>query len=433
MAGQAGRPKPSRILRIQAVTICCLWLAGMVNFLDRSSLAIANTTIRAELGLSGTQIGALLSVFSLVYAFSQLPAGILLDRFGTRVVLTAAMFVWSLAQTVTGLASSFSEFVATRVVLAGGEAPFIPSSVKAIQDWFHARDRGAPMGILVSSNNLGPALAPPLLTAIMLRFGWRHMLMGIGALGFLLAFAWYPLYRDRNRVAMTPADLAYLGSPPPGAKFALREWVALFRLRTMWGMMLGFGGVNYTTWLYISWLPGYLQAARHLTLSATGWVAMIPFLGGAAGGLTSGALADWMVRWGLEPMRSRKMLIVGGLICSGLSTIGVPYATGIRSAVVAMSAAVYFIYFAGTSAWGLVEAAAPPRYVASVGSIQNFGSFVCASFGPVLTGWLLDHTHSFQIALIICGCVAFLGALSYLFVVKDPIPASVAAGQELGV
>ncbi len=408
---------------MRSFAVSFLFLAGIVNYLDRTSFSIANTSIRADLGLSGTQIGALLSAFSLAYGVAQLPIGLMLDRLGSRVILAAGMFVWSLAQMATGLVSSFAGFMTTRIGLGAGEAPMMPCGVKVMNDWFSARDRGLPTGLLTASNTLGVTLAPPVLTAIMLAFGWRAMFVSVGLFSLLLSLAWYPLYRDRASVLLTQAETESLGleTERPRIEMSLQQWKQLFRQRTVWGMMLGFGGVNYTTWLYLSWLPGYLQAARHLTIARTGWVTIIPYLFGTIGSVVSGGAVNGLIRRGYAPMVACKVLIVGGMFCSALSTLGVGYAATATGAVACVSIALFFIYFAGNSGWGLAQAMAPAHMVASVSAIQNFGSFVCASLAPIITGWLLDHTHSFNIALMICSLATTLGGLSYWFVVKDRI------------
>ena len=254
-------------------SVSFLFIAGIVNYLDRTSFSIANTSIRADLGLSATKIGALLSAFSLAYGVAQLPIGLMLDRIGPRVILAVGMFFWSLAQMATGLVSSFSGFMATRIGLGAGEAPMMPCGVKVMNDWFSARDRGLPTGLMTASNTLGVTLSPPILTVIMLSFGWRSMFVSVGIFSLLISLAWYPLYRDRERVLLTSAEAQSMGLDleGPRTEMSLRQWRLLFRLRTMWGMMLGFGGVYYTTWLYLSWLPGYLQAERLLTIARTGW------------------------------------------------------------------------------------------------------------------------------------------------------------------
>jgi cyanate permease len=192
----------------------------------------------------------------------------------------------------------------------------------------------------------------------------------------------------------------------------------------MWGMMLGFGGINYTVWLYMSWMPNYLEAVHHASIAATGWLAIIPFLCGALGMLISGIIADFLVRRGITPIRTHRILLLTGMTCSAISTLLVPHISGATGAAFGIGMALFFIYLAGNSGWGLVQSIAPQGIVASVATIQNFGSFVCASFAPIITGWLLDRTHSFNLTLVICSMVSILGALSYLFIVKDPITVS---------
>jgi len=112
------------------------------------------------------------------------------------------------------------------------------------------------------------------------------------------------------------------------------------------------------------------------------------------------------------------------MICSACCTFLVPSIAGAVGAAFGIGMALFFTHGAGNSGWGLVQSMAPKGIVASVGTIQNFGSFICASVAPVLTGWLLDRTHSFHLTLTICAMVSVLGALSYAFIVKDPIPAT---------
>jgi MFS family permease len=419
------RPRPTRrIAKIQVIAVSFLSIAGVINYIDRGSLAIANTTIRADLGFSATRMGVMLSAFSLSYAFSQLPVGVLLDRFGERRVLGAGMFLWSVTQTATGLVRGFASFVATRVGLAAGESPFVVSAVKTVNDWFDVCDRATPMGIVNSATTMGQAIAPPILTVIMLAFGWRGMFMLIGIPGLVLSVAWFAFYRDRKDVSLDDDEKAYFaasGLPSNLSRISFAQWLGLFRLRTVWGMMLGFGGINYTVWLYMSWMPNYLEAERHLSVAATGTIAIIPFFFGAVGMFISGVIADSLIRHGVPPIKSHRGLLFTGMTCSAISTLLVPYIPGATGAACGIGMALFFTYLAGNSGWCLVHAIAPSGVVASVATIQNFGSFVCASFAPVITGWLLDRTHSFHLPLVICSLVSILGALSYVFLVKQPI------------
>jgi MFS family permease len=399
-------PAPSGLRRHQTITLSLLFLAGVVNFLDRSSLSIANSTVRAEMHLSATEMGWLLSAFSLAYGLAQLPLIGILDRAGTRSLVGGGLILWSAAQMLTGLVRGLPTFLLLRVLLGAGEAPFFPSGIRSIREWFTSASRGRATAIMNSSQTFGLAVAPPALTWIMLRLGWRAMFIVLGASGLFVAAAWIALHRARR-------DTEFREAEPPSPTAPQAAWRALIRQRTTWGMMLGWGGINYTVWLYLTWLPAYLQGQRHLSLAKTGWVAAAPFLAGALGMLTSGALTDRLARSGIPLTTIHRRNIVGGMVISAASTFAVAHSQSTLQAVAGISAALFFIHFAGTSGWGYVQAVSPLRYVASLGALQNFASFMIASVAPVLTGWLLDRTHSFTIALGVCSAVALLGALSY--------------------
>ncbi|HAT1576702.1 TPA: MFS transporter [Raoultella ornithinolytica] len=421
LASQTGA-KPARIRRVQNVTLVLLFIAGIVNFLDRSSLSVAGEAIRGDLGLSATEFGVLLSAFSLSYGFAQLPSGMLLDRFGPRIVLGAGLIFWSLMQALTGMVNSFSHFILLRIGLGIGEAPFMPAGVKSINDWYVQKERGTAVGIFNSSTVLGQAIAPPALVLMQIAWGWRTMFVVIGLAGIVVGLCWYAWYRNRAQFDLQQDERLYLAAPVqarPTLNFS--EWLGLFKRRTTWGMILGFSGVNYTGWLYIAWLPGYLQAQQGLSLAKTGWVAAIPFLAAAVGMWVNGIVVDALARREYDLAKTRKTAIVVGLLLSALGTLLVVQSSSPAQAVAFISMALFCVHFAGTSAWGLVQVLVSEQKVASVAAIQNFGSFVFASFAPVVTGWVVDTTHSFNLALVIAACVTFTGALCYFFIVKDPI------------
>ncbi len=384
------------------MVLTLLFLAGLVNFFDRTALSVANTSVRAEMHLNATQMGWLLSAFSLAYGVAQLPLAAVLVRVRPERVLGVGLWVWSAAQLLTGFVRRVPSFLVLRMLLGAGEAPFYPCGVELVRSSFPERTRGRATAVMSMSQTLGLAAAPPVLTALLLRLGWRTMFLMLGAAGFAVAGAWAVLDRARSRK-----------TPGAGARSAALTWGVLLRSRTMWGMMLGFGGINYTNWLYTAWLPGYLQEARHMSLAKTGWLAAIPFLAGAAGMLTSGLVSDALRQRGLRLTAVHRTNLVAGMVVSAASTLLVAHSATTGRAVTGVSAALFFIHFAGTSGWGYVQTVAAAEVVATVSALQNFASFLIASAAPVITGWLLDRTHSFSLALGICTVVTLLGALSY--------------------
>lgn len=404
--------EPRQLPVRQATTLILLFAAGVINFFDRASLSVANTTVRAEMHLSATQMGWLLSAFSLAYGFSQLPLLALLERLGTRRTLGAGLGLWSAAQMLTGLVRGMGSFIGLRVLLGAGEAPFYPCGMQIVRESFPDGTRARATAFLNMSQTLAMAAAPPVLTIVMLRFGWRWMFCSLGVGGLLVGAAW--ISRSIDRAALDTSGHVVTNAGVPGA------WKGLLRYRTMWGMMLGWSGINYTVWLYTAWVPGYLEESRHLDLAKTAWLAAIPFLFGAAGMALSGVVSDWLVRREVGLAKVHRLSLVLGMILSAIGTFVVGHSHTTTMAIMGISTALFFVHFAGTSGWGYAQTMGSNLYAAHVGALMNFASFTIASAAPIVTGWLLDRTRSFTLALELCSGVMLLGALSYATLARPP-------------
>lgn len=417
--------KTPRLKHIQLISITFLTLAGTVNYLDRSTLSIANHSVSHELGLSASQMGLLLSAFSFAYAFSQLPIGMLLDRFGVRVMLGLGMFVWSSAQLCGGLVSSLPQFLVARVALGLGEAPNFPAGATVVSEWFAVHERGRPTGIFITSSTIAPAIAPPVLTVIMLVFGWRTMFIVMGLLGIAVSIGWYLVYRDRRKVPLELEEVAFLSEGEPELRaerrMTMREWRGLFSKATTWGMIFGNMGVIYMVWLYLTWLPAYLEHERHISIANTGWLVSIPYLFGTLGMLSSGFVSDGLMVRGVAPMTSSKWPICVGLVGAAVFTVPAAFTPNLTLAMIYLCAAMYFVNLASGACWTLATFAAPRHMVASLASIQNFGGYFGGSFAPFVTGIVVDRSHSFVNAFLISAMVAFAAALVYMFIVRTRI------------
>ena len=427
--------KSAKIKRIQTAALVLLVVAGLINYFDRIALSIANPAVSAELNLSASEMGLLLSAFSLPYAIAQLPLGVMLDRIGARIMLGAGLLIWSVAQLAGGLVQTLNQFIVSRIFLGIGEAPQFPAGAKVFSEWYALEERGTPTGIFVASSTIAPALAPPLLTAMMLAFGWRGMFIIMGVAGILAAIGWYALYRDRRDVELSLEEVDHLSGVDRAAsdenQMTFGEWLGLFRERTTWGLALGFMGVIYMVFLYVTWLPAYLQQERGLSITESGWVLMIPFLGGTLGQLTSGYAADKLLARGFGTINSRKLPICIGLIFAAAFTVPAAYTPNLTMAILCLTLAMYFVNLASGGSWALVSVAAPRRLVASLGSVMNFGGYLAGAAAPLITGIVVDKTGSFVNALLISACVALAGAFAYILIVKAPIADPVKAPDAL--
>lgn len=415
---------PPRIRRRQTLALVLLVLTGVINYLDRATLAVANEFIRADLGLSLGQMGLLLSAFSWSYALCQLPVGALVDKIGPRWLLGMGLVVWSLAQAAGGLVSTFGWFVIARIVLGIGEAPQFPAAARVVSNWFPLRARGTPTGVYNSASPLGVALAPLLLSPLIAATSWHWAFFVTGAMGLVAAVIWVALYRDPVRRDMSEAEIAYLDAgqsnePAPKATFA--SWRALFRHRATWGMLFGFSGSVYLNWVYLTWLPGYLRTERQMDIAYAGLAASVPFACGFAGALIAGWASDQVAKNSASPLAGRRRAVVVAMLGMVAFTIPAALVESNTVAIACISIVIFLANAASACSWSLVTVVAPRSRVGSLGAIQNFGGFIGGALAPILTGFIAQ-TWSFVPALLTGAGIAFLGAMAYQFLVVRSVP-----------
>ncbi|ARQ75764.1 MFS transporter [Pseudomonas fragi] len=402
----------------KTLTIFFLFLIGVVNYLDRSALSIANTTIQKDLAISPMQMGVMLSAFSIAYAFSQLPLGALIDKLGSKLALGGSLVVWSVAQAAFGLFSSYGHLVGLRVLLGIGEAPVFPSAAKALSEWFDTQERGTATGWVWSSTCIGPCLAPPLLTVFMVHLGWRGMFILTGVMGLLLAVCWFKFYKSKAQYMAETGRAEPV--PVQQVKAPKVRWTSLFKDRNTWGAFLGFMGVIYMIWLNLTWLPGYFEREHGLDLYRTAWVVSLAYLFGALGTIVAGKCCDRLVARGMRVLASRKLMVILGLLGGALFTLIVAFTTNVVACVILLCLTMFFINISSATAWMIVNTIVPSERVASFGSIQNFGGYLAGSIAPILTGFSVQQSGSFSSAFVISAVVAACSAFAYFALLKEP-------------
>ena len=409
--------------RLRWGIVTLLLLAAIVNYLDRANLSIANTTIAAEFGFSQTEMGLLLSAFLWPYALANLPAGWLVDKLGPKKMFSWALGLWSGFTVLTAFANSYSYFYGLRMLLGVSESPFFTSGIKITHRWFGDSERGLPTAIINTGSQIANAIAPPILTVLLLTLGWRGMFVAIGVMGLPLLLAWWKFYRDPN--AREDA-LLHAGQPSvavPQEKGEVR-WRALFRHSTTWFMVIGNFSIMFTIWVYLTWLPGYLEKSLGFSLKATGWIASIPFLAGILGVLVGGMLSDNLVRRGVRAITARKVPIVSGAALAACFVAPIPFVNSTPLAIGLLALGYFFSQMPQGALWTLASDIAPKSQVASLGAIQNFGGFLGAAMAPIVTGIILDTTGKFTNVFLLGAALLMLGALSYGLFVRKPLQAS---------
>ena len=412
-----------RVRSIQRGALAMLVLSGSINTIDRAALSVANPLIRHDLHLSIAQMGLLLSAFLWAYAFAQLPTGALIDRLGPRRLLAIGLAVWSTAQLLCGFVANVGQFAAARVLLGVGEAPNFPTGGRVVRDWFTLRERGFASGVFNSASYIGTGIAAPLLTFLMLAYGWRWMFSIMGALGLGVAVLWFAFYRDPAQMALTAEEDRYRtagDAPEKGRPVTFSEWRRLFRCRTTWGMILGYFGVIYVNWLFNAWLPGYLEIARHMSIRKTGLVSALPYVFAVAGALCGGWLADRLMAGGMSRVSSRQVPLCIAMALNAVLVVAVALVDSNVIAVACLCGSMFCGTVATSCAWATVSVVAPANCTGSLGAMQNFGGYCGGALAPTVTGFIVQGTGSFVPALLV-GAVMCAFAVAAFATIRRPI------------
>jgi len=383
-----------------------LFLLGMsvlINYIDRSNLSIAAPLIKDELGISATQLGTLLSVFFYTYGLLQIPAGWLVDHFDVKSVFALGFFLWSAATAVTGLLHGFAALIIARAVLGVGECVAFPAYGKIVGTHFHETQRGFANSIVSCGLALGPGFGILLGGNVVGRFGWRPFFLFLGFVGLLWLIPWWAWMPKR--------------SPHPALTTQPRGGVlAILRQRSAWGTCLCLFCFNYASYTLVTWLPFYLTRERNFDMSHMasigGWV----YLLFAVSSVVWGKLSDRWITTGGSPTTVRKTIATTGYIAIGIFFFASAFASG-KIFLVSLSLAGVAMGMSSSNLWAITQTLAGPRMVGRWTGVQNFVGNFAGGVAPWLTGFLLDRTGHFYWAFVITAAVAWVGALSWIFIV----------------
>lgn len=408
-------------LNIRWAFVILLLIGAVVNYLDRANLSVANTTIAREFHLSSTKMGLLLSAFLWPYAIANLPSGWLVDKFGPKKMFSFASGFWSTATIICSFVSSYPIFYVMRMVLGVAESPFFTAGLKVNQKWFSDEERGLPVAIINTGSQISNAIAPPILTILLVAFGWRAMFIIIGVLGILVLLVWQKLYRDptSEETLAIKGSLEAAKEAREGKKSEKQaSWGELFKHKRTWFMIIGNFGIMFTIWVYLTWLPSYLQKERGFSLTQSGFVASLPYICGIVGVLLGGSISDRLIKKGVQPITSRKFPIVGGAVLAAVATAPLPFIKSTTLIIVLLCIGYFASQLPSGVIWTLAADVAPSNQVASLGAIQNFGGFLGAAMAPIVTGIILDKTGTIGSVFLIGAALLILGAISYGIFVK---------------
>ncbi|MFM0074704.1 MFS transporter [Paraburkholderia sediminicola] len=413
-----------------------LAVGTMINYLDRTVLGIAAPQLTKELGINAALMGLLFSVFSWSYVASQIPGGLFLDRFGSKLTYFLSMTFWSLCTLAQGLVHGIGALFVFRLGLGVSEAPCFPTNSRVVATWFPQSERAMATGTYTVGEYIGLAFFSPFLFMLMGAFGWRSLFYVVGGVGLVFGVIWWLFYREpHDHPSVNQAELDYIeaggglthskkdadvsGAPAASGKSGF-EWRTIGRLlkhRQLAGICLGQFAGNSTLVFFLTWFPTYLATERHMAWLKIGFFAIMPFIAASIGVMFGGIFSDWLLRRGKSPNVARKLPIIAGLLLA--STIILANYVESNVAVIAILSVAFFAQGMAALGWTLVSDIAPDGLLGVTGGIFNFAANLAGIVTPLVVGFIVAATGSFVGALVFIGAIALIGALSYIFIVGD--------------
>jgi ACS family glucarate transporter-like MFS transporter len=412
-----------------------LFFASSINYADRASLSITKTSLSNGLGLDPVWMGYLLSAWGWSYVVAQIPCGWLLDRFGSKRVYGAGIFLWSALVFLMGFAGMLHGRAAFFVLfallfLAGfALAPAFPGNGRFVAAWFPTKERGTASAIFNSSQYFSLVLFAPFMGWIVHALGWQYVFWTMGALGMILTPAWFRfVHSPKDDPRVSEAELTYIEQGgglvnmdmggKSGARFNVK-WSHVRQLlgsRMLVGVYLGQFCISTLTYFFIQWFPGYLES-RGMSILKVGIIAALPALCGCAGGILGGRFSDSLLKHGRSLSFARKLPIVAGMLLS-CTIIVCNYVEADWIVVVIMCLAFFGKGF-GALGWTVVSDTSPKEITGLSGGLFNtFGNVPAITTGIVI-GYLIAWTGSYAAALVYIGASALGAIFCYLFVVGE--------------
>jgi len=408
-----------------------LFLASSINYIDRQVIGILKPTLQQQFGWSEVDYGNIVMAFQAAYALGLAVVGRWIDRIGTRAGFGLAIAVWSVAAMahagavwygaslasllqVAGItvSASVAGFMAARFALGLGEAANFPAGIKAIAEWFPRRERALAAGLFNAGTNIGALTAPLLVPWLTLSFGWEWAFVATGALGFGWLLLWLGAYRppaEHPRVGAS--ELAHIRSDPAEAPVRI-PWLALLRHRQTWVFAVGKFITDPVWWLYIFWIPDFLNRNYGLDLSTIGPPLVVIFLAADVGSIAGGWLSSHLIArgWSVNAARKTTMLAFALLV--------LPVGMAARTSDLWTAVALIALAAAAHQGWSsnlftLTSDLFPRQAVASVVGLGGMAGSISGILIAGVTAAILEWTGSY-VPIFAIASVAYLVALACL-------------------
>jgi MFS transporter, ACS family, hexuronate transporter len=410
------KPVSSRRFRLRWAIIGAAFVILVLNYADRAALGVAGPTMMKELDISKSQFGIITAAFFVGYAPFCFVGGHFADKFGPRRVMTFAAGLWSVCVALTGVALGFISLLLVRFGFGLGEGPQGAVTTKLASNWFPQREMGRAVAVAQAGTPLGGAIGTPLVAGLIAATGdWRIPFIVLGLFGFLITLGWWVVVRDspefhpwaslRDSTDITAGRIATVedDTDAPPVRKLIRRPLTL-------AVAAAFFGYSWVLYTFLSWFPVYLTEEKGVDIKGIALAGSVPWIFGVIGYLCGGTCGDWLAQKTSNPRRARAVIIVSGLVITAGLLCSTSLVSSAWGAVALMSTIVFTLYLTGGQYFVIITDTVPRSRVGSVAGFVHFIANLSGIFAPLLVGFLVDRTGSWNLVFGLSAAVAFTGA-----------------------
>lgn len=408
--------KPSQFRWFLAVL---MFLICFISYMDRVNLSVATPEIMKEFHFTKMEIGLLQTAFFVGYSLMQIPGGIMSELFGHRRVITTAATFWSVFTALTAACTSLPMFAVVRTLFGIGEGPLAPSFTRFVYRWFNTNEKARGSSFLLGGVFFGPVIGPAATVALMLAFGWRSVFVIFGAVGIVLAAAWYYFATEspRGNRFVNAAELAHIeGSDAQAAQQQkeLAPWKSFLSSPQFWAIGIQFFITDYIMYVFLAWLPLYLMEAQNFSLQKMGIAASFPWAALCLVTFATGYFSDKLIMSGAS---KHKVRTVSGIVGLALCCIGLylgAIATTPTMNVFWLTLSLGSLGLTFNAGWAACIDLGG-KFSGSVSGWMNFWGNLGGVVAPILTAWIATQ-YGWQSAITATSAFAIIGMAAWIMV-----------------
>ncbi|WP_162920251.1 MFS transporter [Clostridium fermenticellae] len=395
------------------IILAILFLTWTVCYMDRMVMTVAVPYIAKDFNLTPVAMGVVMSTFFAGYALFQIPGGMLADKFGARKIMSIAVSWWSVFTVFTGMAASLTHMLIIRFLFGVGEASFPGGSWKTIANWFPKKERASANSIMMSSNSLGPAIAPLFVVGIMAAYGWRSVFYFLFIPGIIVVLLiWFFIKDNPKDSKMISAEELKVIQDENFEKESTVDkvkFIDIIKLPVAWKLFFTWFTYDIVFWGFSSWIPSYLVNARGFQLLKMGIIASLPFFAGTVGVIVGGYVSDKYF------VGKRRNLIVISEILTAIMLFLTYNTSGEGLAMTFLTLTGFFVCVAFGGFWALPMNILNPEVMGASSSFINFAGQIAGFISPIVMGILVQISGGsfgmafvfLAIAVLVSACIAF--------------------------